>query len=50
MIVYSGIAIIRPIIPKRTPEVMITTKTSKGCDFTLFEKIYGCIIKLSISE
>tara|TARA_A200000159_G_scaffold136236_1_gene135739 strand:+ start:845 stop:964 length:120 start_codon:yes stop_codon:yes gene_type:complete len=39
--VYRGIAIIKPKIPKRIPENIITIKTSRGCDFTEDENIYG---------
>jgi hypothetical protein len=38
-VVYSGIAIIKPKMPKRIPENIITIKTSRGCDFTEDENI-----------
>ena len=33
-VVYRGIAIIKPKMPKRIQENIITMKTSRGCDFT----------------
>ena len=44
---YKGIAIIRPKMPNNRPEEIITTKTSRGCDFIDDEKIQGWSKKLS---
>jgi hypothetical protein len=49
MMVYNGIAMIIPVIPKRVPIISITRKISNGCEFTLLEKIIGEEMLLSIS-
>ena len=47
MVVYTGIAIIKPKIPNSNPEKIITINTSSGWDFIDDENIYGWSIKLS---
>ena len=47
MVVYRGIAIIKPKIPNSNPEKIITINTSSGWDFIEEENIYGWSIKLS---
>ena len=41
MVVYTGIAIIKPKIPNSNPEKIITINTSSGWDFIDEENIYG---------
>jgi hypothetical protein len=47
--VNKGTAIIIPMIPNKVPAIKIIKKISSGCDLTLFEKIIGEEILLSIS-
>ena len=47
MVVYTGIAIIKPKIPNSNPEKIITINTSSGWDLIDEENIYGWSIKLS---
>ena len=49
IVVYSGIAMIIPNMPNKNPLAKITINISSGCEFTLFEKIRGEVILLSIN-